>query len=232
MYKRQLLILGDSITTDHISPAGSIQKDSPTGEYFMKHQILPQDYNSYGSRRGNHEVMMRGTFANVRIRNHLAPNTEGGYTTYLPTNEVMDVYDASMKYQSENIPLIVIAGSQYGTGSSRDWAAKGTLLLGVKAVISTSFERIHRSNLVGMGVLPLCFKSGEDAESLGLDGTEYFSIPINEDVKPLQMIDVSATKEDGNTVNFQAQVRLDTPVEVEYYMNGGILHTVLRNLAK
>ena len=198
----------------------------------MKHQILPKDYNSYGARRGNHEVMMRGTFANVRIRNHLAPNTEGGYTTYLPTNEVMDVYDASMKYQSENIPLIVIAGSQYGTGSSRDWAAKGTLLLGVKAVISTSFERIHRSNLVGMGVLPLCFKSGEDAESLGLDGTEYFSIPINEDVKPLQMIDVSATKEDGNTVNFQAQVRLDTPVEVEYYMNGGILHTVLRNLAK
>ena len=198
----------------------------------ISNDVEYSDFNSFGSRRGNHEVMMRGTFANVRIRNHLAPNTEGGYTTYLPTNEVMDVYDASMKYQSENIPLIVIAGSQYGTGSSRDWAAKGTLLLGVKAVISTSFERIHRSNLVGMGVLPLCFKSGEDAESLGLDGTEYFSIPINEDVKPLQMIDVSATKEDGNAVNFQAQVRLDTPVEVEYYMNGGILHTVLRNLAK
>ena len=176
--------------------------------------------------------MMRVTFANVRIRNHLDQNTEGGYTTYLPTNEVMDIYDASIKYQSENIPLIVIAGSQYGTGSSRDWAAKGTLLLGVKAVISTSFERIHRSNLVGMGVLPLCFKSGEDAESLGLDGTEYISIPIDERVKPLQMIDVIATREDGNTINFQAQVRLDTPVEVEYYMNGGILHTVLRNLAK
>ena len=144
----------------------------------------------------------------------------------------MDIYDASIKYQSENIPLIVIAGSQYGTGSSRDWAAKGTLLLGVKAVISTSFERIHRSNLVGMGVLPLCFKSGEDAESLGLDGTEYISIPIDEEIKPLQMIDVIATKEDGNTINFQAQVRLDTPVEVEYYINGGILHTVLRNLAK
>ena len=229
---RVLLKLGDSVTTDHISPAGAFPSKGPAGRYLISNDVEYSDFNSFGSRRGNHEVMMRGTFANVRIRNHLAPNTEGGYTTYLPTNEVMDVYDASMKYQSENIPLIVIAGSQYGTGSSRDWAAKGTLLLGVKAVISTSFERIHRSNLVGMGVLPLCFKSGEDAESLGLDGTEYFSIPINEDVKPLQMIDVSATKEDGNAVNFQAQVRLDTPVEVEYYMNGGILHTVLRNLAK
>ena len=229
---RVLLKLGDSVTTDHISPAGAFPSEGPAGRYLVGNGVEFSDFNSFGSRRGNHEVMMRGTFANVRIRNHLAPSTEGGYTTYLPTNEVMDIYDASMKYQSEEIPLIVIAGSQYGTGSSRDWAAKGTLLLGVKAVISTSFERIHRSNLVGMGVLPLCFKSGEDAESLGLDGTEYFSIPINEDVKPLQMIDVVATNEDGNNINFQAQVRLDTPVEVEYYMNGGILHTVLRNLAK
>ena len=229
---RVLLKLGDSVTTDHISPAGAFPSDGPAGRYLVSNGVDFADFNSFGSRRGNHEVMMRGTFANVRIRNHLAPNTEGGYTTYLPTNEVMDIYDASIKYQSENIPLIVIAGSQYGTGSSRDWAAKGTLLLGVKAVISTSFERIHRSNLVGMGVLPLCFKSGEDAESLGLDGTEYISIPIDEEIKPLQMIDVIATKEDGNTINFQAQVRLDTPVEVEYYINGGILHTVLRNLAK
>lgn len=229
---RVLLKLGDSVTTDHISPAGAFPSNGPAGRYLVSNGVDFSDFNSFGSRRGNHEVMMRGTFANVRIRNHLAPNTEGGFTTYLPTNEVMDIYDASIKYQSENIPLIVIAGSQYGTGSSRDWAAKGTLLLGVKAVISTSFERIHRSNLVGMGVLPLCFKSGEDAESLGLDGTEYISIPINEGIKPLQMIDVIATKEDGNTINFQAQVRLDTPVEVEYYMNGGILHTVLRNLAK
>tara|TARA_B100001540_G_C15807503_1_gene642773 strand:- start:183 stop:2858 length:2676 start_codon:yes stop_codon:yes gene_type:complete len=229
---RVLLKLGDSVTTDHISPAGAFPSKGPAGRYLVGNGVEFSDFNSFGSRRGNHEVMMRGTFANVRIRNHLAPNTEGGYTTYFPTDEVMDVYDASMKYQSEDIPLIVIAGSQYGTGSSRDWAAKGTLLLGVKAVISTSFERIHRSNLVGMGVLPLCFKSGEDAESLGLDGTEYFSIPINEDVKPLQMIDIVATKEDGKNIIFQAQVRLDTPVEVEYYMNGGILHTVLRNLAK
>tara|TARA_B100000945_G_C20425492_1_gene620299 strand:+ start:278 stop:2953 length:2676 start_codon:yes stop_codon:yes gene_type:complete len=229
---RLLLKLGDSVTTDHISPAGAFPSNGPAGRYLIDKGVKFSDFNSFGSRRGNHEVMMRGTFANVRIRNHLAPETEGGYTTYLPTGEVMDVYDASMKYQSEEIPLIVIAGSQYGTGSSRDWAAKGTLLLGVKAVISTSFERIHRSNLVGMGVLPLCFKSGEDAESLGLDGTEYFSIPIDEEIKPLQMIDVVARKEDGKEINFQLQVRLDTPVEVEYYINGGILHTVLRNLAK
>ncbi len=229
---RVLLKLGDSVTTDHISPAGAFPSSGPAGRYLIENGVKFSDFNSFGSRRGNHEVMMRGTFANVRIRNQLAPDTEGGFTTYLPTKEVMDVYDASMRYQSENVPLIVLAGSQYGTGSSRDWAAKGTLLLGVKAVISTSFERIHRSNLVGMGVLPLCFKLGEDAESLGLDGTEYFSIPIDEEIKPLQMIDVVARKEDGKEINFQLQVRLDTPVEVEYYINGGILHTVLRNLAK
>ncbi len=229
---RVLLKLGDSITTDHISPAGAFPSSGPAGRYLVENGVSPTDFNSFGSRRGNHEVMMRGTFANVRIRNQLAPDTEGGFTTYLPTKEVMDVYDASMKYQSENIPLIVLAGSQYGTGSSRDWAAKGTLLLGVKAVISTSFERIHRSNLVGMGVLPLCFQEGEDTDSLGLDGTESFFIPIDEGIKPLQDIDISATKEDGEIINFKAKVRLDTPVEVEYYLNGGILHTVVRNLAK
>ncbi len=229
---RVLLKLGDSVTTDHISPAGAFPSSGPAGRYLVEKGVSPIDFNSFGSRRGNHEVMMRGTFANIRIRNQLAPDTEGGFTTYLPTQEVMDVYDASMKYQSENIPLIVLAGSQYGTGSSRDWAAKGTLLLGVKAVISTSFERIHRSNLVGMGVLPLCFQKGEDADSLGLDGSESFFIPIDENIQPLQMIDVNARKEDGNIINFQVQVRLDTPVEVEYYINGGILHTVVRNLAK
>ena len=229
---RVLLKLGDSVTTDHISPAGAFPSSGPAGRYLIEKGVSPIDFNSFGSRRGNHEVMMRGTFANVRIRNQLAPNTEGGFTTYLPTQEVMDIYDASIKYQSENIPLIVLAGSQYGTGSSRDWAAKGTLLLGIKAVISTSFERIHRSNLVGMGVLPLCFKEGEDANSLGLDGSEEFSIPIDENVKPLQNLKISAIKEDGTVINFDVQVRLDTPVEVEYYLNGGILHTVVRNLAK
>jgi len=229
---RVLLKLGDSVTTDHISPAGAFPSSGPAGRYLIENGVKFSDFNSFGSRRGNHEVMMRGTFANVRIRNELAPNTEGGVTTYLPTKEVMDVYDASMKYQSENVPLIVLAGSQYGTGSSRDWAAKGTLLLGVKAVISTSFERIHRSNLVGMGILPLCFKSGDDANSLGLDGTEYFSIKLDKKITPLQMVDIIAKKEDGQIINFQAQVRLDTPVEVDYYINGGILHTVVRNLAK
>ena len=174
---------------------------------------------------------MRGTFANVRIRNLLAPGTEGGFTTHFPSGEVLPVYDASMRFQEEGTPLIVLAGSQYGTGSSRDWAAKGTLLLGVKAVISTSFERIHRSNLVGMGVLPLCFKDDEDADSLDLDGTEHYSIPIDDDVQPLQMLTVTATKSDGSITKFEVQVRIDTPVEVEYYRNGGILHNVIRKLA-
>ena len=175
--------------------------------------------------------MMRGTFANVRIRNRIAPDTEGGYTTHFPTGEVESIYDASMKYQESDIPLIVLAGEQYGTGSSRDWAAKGTLLLGVKAVIATSFERIHRSNLVGMGVLPLTFPAGENAESLGLDGTETYDIPASADLVPLRTISVTATKVDGTQITFDATVRLDTPVEVEYYRNGGILQTVLRNLA-
>ncbi len=227
-----LLKLGDSVTTDHISPAGAFPHTGPAGQYLVSHGVSPRDFNSFGSRRGNHEVMMRGTFANVRIRNHCAPGTEGGYTTHYPTDEVMSVYDASMEYQSEGIPLVVLAGEQYGTGSSRDWAAKGTLLLGVKAVIATSFERIHRSNLVGMGVLPLTFPEGENADSLGLDGTEIFDIPASADLIPMSTIPVHATKKDGSKIHFDATVRLDTPVEVEYYRNGGILQTVLRNLAE
>ncbi|MCB9682354.1 MAG: aconitate hydratase AcnA [Alphaproteobacteria bacterium] len=229
---RVLLKLGDSVTTDHISPAGSIKKDSPAGRYLTDKGVDPKDFNSYGSRRGNHEVMMRGTFANVRIRNQLAPGTEGGVTTYLPTSTVMDVYDAAMKYIDAGTPLVVLGGEQYGTGSSRDWAAKGTLLLGVRAVITKSFERIHRSNLVGMGVLPLTFKDGQGADELGLDGTEAFDIPIGDGVTPRQDVTVTATKTDGTTVTFTATVRLDTPVEVEYYKNGGILQTVVRKLAK
>ena len=175
---------------------------------------------------------MRGTFANVRIRNQLAPETEGGYTTHFPSEEVLPIYDAAMRFKEEGTPLVVLAGSQYGTGSSRDWAAKGTLLLGVKAVICTSYERIHRSNLVGMGVLPLCFLEGQDADSLGLDGSETFEIPLSDDVQPLQELQVVANKSDGSSITFTTTVRLDTPVEIDYYRNGGILHTVLRNLSK
>jgi aconitate hydratase len=229
---RVLLKLGDSVTTDHISPAGAFPHHGPAGEYLVGEGVAPRDFNSFGSRRGNHEVMMRGTFANIRIRNQLAPGTEGGYTTHFPTGDVTSVYEASRRYIGERTPLVVLAGSQYGTGSSRDWAAKGTLLLGVKAVIATSFERIHRSNLVGMGVLPLTFPEGEDADSLGLDGTESFDIPSRGDLEPLSSIRVVATKEDGQKVEFDAIVRLDTPVDVEYYRNGGILQTVLRSLAK
>jgi aconitate hydratase len=228
---RVLLKLGDSVTTDHISPAGAFPADGPAGQYLIEHGVERKDFNSFGSRRGNHEVMIRGTFANVRVRNELAPGTEGGFTTYLPTGELTTVYDAAMRYIESGTPLVVLGGSQYGTGSSRDWAAKGTLLLGVKAVITTSFERIHRSNLVGMGVLPLCFADGTSADTLGLDGSETFSIPITDDVKPLQMLTVTATRADGTEVRFAVQVRLDTPVDVEYYRNGGILHTVVRNLA-
>ena len=226
-----LLKLGDSVTTDHISPAGAFPHHGPAGQYLISKGVKPRDFNSFGSRRGNHEVMMRGTFANVRIRNHIAYGTEGGFTTHFPTDEVVSVFDASMRYQAEGTPLVVLAGTQYGTGSSRDWAAKGTLLLGVKAVIATSFERIHRSNLVGMGVLPLTFPEGENADSLGLDGTETFDIPATADLIPLSSITVKATKESGEVIEFDAVVRLDTPVEVDYYRNGGILHTVLRNLA-
>ena len=224
-----LLKLGDSITTDHISPAGAFPADGPAGKWLIERGIGKGDFNSFGSRRGNHEIMMRGTFANVRIRNQMAPGTEGGYAMDFNTGEIVSVYDAAHSYAGAKV---VLAGSQYGTGSSRDWAAKGTYLLGVEAVIATSFERIHRSNLVGMGVLPLTFVDGDTHESLGLDGTESYSIPVSNDVQPLQMLTVTAAHPSGKESTFQAQVRLDTPVEVEYYRNGGILHTVLRQLAK
>ena len=227
---RCLALLGDSITTDHISPAGAIQADSPAGKYLVEQGVPKAEFNSYGSRRGNHEVMMRGTFANVRLRNRLAPGTEGGWTRFQPSGEEMSIYDAAMKYKSEGTPLVVLAGTEYGTGSSRDWAAKGTQLLGVKAVITTSFERIHRSNLIGMGVLPLNFLDGESHESLGLDGTETYSISGLDDGTAKQ-VDVVATKESGEEIRFKANVRLDTPKEVEYYRHGGILHYVLRQLA-
>ncbi len=226
---RVLLKLGDSITTDHISPAGAFPADGPAGKWLIERDISKNDFNSFGSRRGNHEIMMRGTFANVRIRNQMAPGTEGGYALDFNTGEVVSVYDAAQSYEGAKV---VLAGSQYGTGSSRDWAAKGTYLLGVEAVIATSFERIHRSNLVGMGVLPLTFIEGESHESLGLDGTESYSIPVTDAVLPLEILEITATHPSGTQSTFQAQVRLDTPVEVDYYRNGGILHTVLRQLAK
>ncbi len=226
---RVLAMLGDSVTTDHISPAGSIAEDSPAGIYLKERGILKQDFNSYGSRRGNHEVMMRGTFANIRLRNLLAPGTEGGWTRHQPSGEQMAIYDAAMRYQDEGTPLVVLAGKEYGTGSSRDWAAKGTRLLGVKAVIAASYERIHRSNLVGMGVLPLQFLTGESAEILGLDGSEVFDIgDVREKPKQLQ---VTATRGDGDRIEFPVTVRIDTPKEWDYFMHGGILHYVLRKLA-
>ena len=224
--------LGDSVTTDHISPAGAFPHHGPAGQYLIANGVKSKDFNSFGSRRGNHEVMMRGTFANIRIKNQVAEGTEGGWTTHFPTGEVVSIFEASQRYQSEDTDLVVLAGSQYGTGSSRDWAAKGTLLLGVRAVIATSFERIHRSNLVGMGVLPLTFIDGEDADFLGLDGTESFNIPADIELVPFSKIDIQATKNNGQLIDFKAIVRLDTPVEVDYYKNGGILQTVLRNLAK
>ncbi|MAA76100.1 MAG: aconitate hydratase AcnA [Salinisphaeraceae bacterium] len=227
---RCLALLGDSITTDHISPAGAIKKDTPGGKYLMDQGVEPKDFNSYGSRRGNHEVMMRGTFANVRLRNQLAPGTEGGWTRFQPDDEEMFIYDAAMKYKQAGTPLVILAGKEYGTGSSRDWAAKGTKLLGVEVVIAQSFERIHRSNLVGFGVLPLQFKDGESADSLGLDGKESYSFEgLSKGAKTVQ---VKAEKADGNTVEFEARVRIDTPKEWDYYQNGGILHYVLRQLAK
>jgi len=227
---RCLARLGDSITTDHISPAGAIAENSPAGAYLKSHGVPKSEFNSYGSRRGNHEVMMRGTFANVRLRNQLAPGTEGGWTTFQPGGEQMTIYDASMRYQQDKTPLIVLAGSEYGTGSSRDWAAKGTQLLGVKAVITVSFERIHRSNLIGMGVLPLNFMEGENADSLGLDGTETYDIEGLGDGSE-KVVTVTATAADGSRKQFKARSRLDTPKEVEYYRNGGILNFVLRQLA-
>ena len=229
---RVLVKVGDSVTTDHISPAGAFPSSGPAGKYLMSKGVEPRDFNSFGSRRGNHEVMIRGTFANIRMRNQTAPGTEGGLTTHFPTNEIVSIHEASERYQSDSTQLVVLAGSQYGSGSSRDWAAKGTFLLGVRAVIAKSYERIHRSNLVGMGVLPLAFSDGSDAESLGLDGTEFYSIPASGDLEPFSEIIVTAKKADGTAINFPVVVRLETPVEVEYYRNGGILQTVLRNLAK
>ena len=229
---RALAVLGDTVTTDHISPAGAIPKGEPGGKYLMEKGVEPYQFNTFGSRRGNHEVMMRGTFGNIRIRNLLLENKEGGYTLKLPERETTTIYEASMAYQAEGTPLVILAGKEYGTGSSRDWAAKGTSLLGVKAVLTESYERIHRSNLVGMGVLPLQFKSGESVKSLGLSGREVFDLlGIEKGLEPGGTVRVTAKKEDGSTVEFEADVRLDSPVELEYYQNGGILHTVLRKMA-
>ena len=229
---RVLVKVGDFVTTDHISPAGAFPSSGPAGKYLVSKGVKPREFNSFGSRRGNHEVMVRGTFANIRMRNQIAPGTEGGFTTHFPSGEVLFIHDASERYIQESTQLIVLAGSQYGSGSSRDWAAKGTHLLGISAVIAKSFERIHRSNLVGMGVLPLVFSDGEGAESLGLDGSETFNIPATGNLEPFSEIKVIARKSDGSEIEFSAIVRLETPVEVEYYRNGGILQTVLRNLAK
>ena len=221
-----LAMLGDSVTTDHISPAGAIRKDGPAGRWLQDNGVAPVDFNSYGSRRGNHEVMVRGTFANIRLRNLLAPGTEGGVTLHLPAGEEMSIYDAAMKYEADSVPLVVLAGAEYGSGSSRDWAAKGTRLLGVRAVIAQSYERIHRSNLVGMGVLPLQFVDGQTAESLGLTGHETFEIPDIGDGAVPETLEITA---DGKTIT--VKVRIDTPKEADYFRHGGILPYVLRNLA-
>ncbi|MGW8228037.1 MAG: aconitate hydratase AcnA [Gammaproteobacteria bacterium] len=227
---RVLALLGDSVTTDHISPAGAIKPDSPAGQYLQANGVVQKDFNSLGSRRGNHEVMMRGTFANIRLRNLLAPSTEGGVTLHLPDAEPMSIFDAAMKYQQENVPLVVLAGKEYGSGSSRDWAAKGPRLLGVRAVIAESYERIHRSNLVGMGILPLQFNNGDTPATLGLTGREVFNIEGLGD-GTVKEVTVTATADNGQTTTFTARVRIDTPQEVEYYRNGGILQYVLRQLA-
>jgi aconitate hydratase len=228
---RLLALFGDSITTDHISPAGAIKPDSPAGRYLLEHQVSRAEFNSYGARRGNHQVMMRGTFANIRIKNRMLDGVEGGFTSYAPTKEQMAIYDAAMAYQQDGTPLVVIAGKEYGTGSSRDWAAKGTVLLGVKAVIAESFERIHRSNLVGMGVLPLQFQDGECAATFNLDGTETFCIRGVGELEPRQDVSVEVTRADGSSFHFIARCRIDTYNELEYYRSGGILHYVLRRLA-
>ncbi|BAC13637.1 aconitate hydratase AcnA [Oceanobacillus iheyensis] len=226
---RAVGLFGDSVTTDHISPAGAIAKDMPAGKFLQDKGVSPRNFNSYGSRRGNHEIMMRGTFANIRIRNLLAPGTEGGYTTYWPTGEIMPIYDAAMKYQEDGTGLVVIGGKDYGMGSSRDWAAKGTNLLGIKTVIAESFERIHRSNLVMMGVLPLQFDKGDSAKKLGLTGKESFDVQIDESVKPGDLVEVTATDEDGKVTKFNAVARFDSDVEIDYYRHGGILRMVLRD---
>jgi len=231
MGARVLAMLGDSITTDHISPAGSIPAASPAGKWLIAHGVKTVDFNSYGARRGNHEVMMRGTFANIRLRNELAPGTEGGWTSVAPGSDAVTIYDASMEYQRQGVPLVIIAGKEYGTGSSRDWAAKGTLLLGVRAVIAESFERIHRSNLVGMGVLPLEFIDGETRVSLGLTGFETYAIEgLSDEMRPKSKLTVRAASADGTVRTFSAVSRIDTPEEMSYYRHGGILPYVLRQL--
>ncbi len=230
---RVLAVLGDSITTDHISPAGSIPAESPAGKYLIDRGVSPKDFNSYGARRGNDQVMVRGTFANIRLKNRMLGGLEGGYTLHQPDGQQMFIFDAAMLYKQEKLPLVIFAGKEYGTGSSRDWAAKGTVLLGVHAVIAESYERIHRSNLVGMGVLPLQFLEGEDVDSLGLTGDETISVlGLNDAIKPGSLVTVAVEKPDGAKFSFQAVTRLDTPIEVNYYRNGGILQTVLRNLLK
>ncbi|HTJ82763.1 MAG TPA: aconitate hydratase AcnA, partial [Polyangiaceae bacterium] len=230
---RCLALLGDSITTDHISPAGNIAKTSPAAKYLESHGVERKDFNSYGARRGNHEVMMRGTFANIRIKNLMLGGVEGGLTKHIPSGAELSIYDAAMKYQAEGTPLVILAGAEYGTGSSRDWAAKGTKLLGVRAVISKSFERIHRSNLVGMGVLPLEFAAGQDAQTLGLDGTEIFSITgVASGLSPKKQLEVVAKAATGKETKFSVTCRIDTPNEVDYFVHGGILVYMLRQLAK
>jgi aconitate hydratase len=227
---RVLAFLGDSVTTDHISPAGMIAEDSPAARWLNERNVTKADFNSYGSRRGNHEVMMRGTLANIRIRNKLVPGVEGGFTAYLPGGEQLPIYDAAVRYTKDDTPLIIIAGKDYGMGSSRDWAAKGVALLGVKAVIAESYERIHRSNLIGMGVLPLQFLEGETPDTLGLSGFEVFD--IGEGAGIGGEVDVTARGDDGREISFKTTARIDTEVEMDYYRNGGILHTVLRQMAK
>ncbi|MBI4328460.1 MAG: aconitate hydratase, partial [Chloroflexi bacterium] len=230
---RALASLGDSVTTDHISPAGDISPKSPAGQYLVSKGVQPTDFNSYGARRGNHEVMMRGTFANVRLRNKLTPEREGPWTVYFPTSETTTIFDASIRYQAAGVPLIVLAGKEYGSGSSRDWAAKGPNLLGLKAAIAESFERIHRSNLVGMGVLPLQYLSGQNAQSLGLTGAETFDITgVAQGLKPGQEATVTARSKEGKVTTFKVRVRIDTPIEVEYFRHGGILHMVLRRILR
>jgi aconitate hydratase len=225
-------VLGDSVTTDHISPAGAIPADGPAGQYLQENGVEPANFNSFGARRGNHEVMMRGTFGNIRLRNQMAPGTEGGWTLHVPDGDQMTIYDAAMRYQKEGTPLVVVAGKEYGTGSSRDWAAKGTRLLGVRAVLAQSFERIHRSNLIGMGVLPLEFADGEGRSSLGLRGYETFDIEgIGGGIEPRQKLQVRARDESGQEKSFEVLARLDTPVEIEYYRHGGILQYVLRQMS-
>jgi aconitate hydratase len=228
---RALAVLGDSVTTDHISPAGNISKSSPAAKYLLSQGVQAADFNSYGSRRGNHEIMMRGTFANIRLRNLLLPGTEGGVTLHIPSGEQLSIFDAAIRYKAAGVPLVILAGKEYGTGSSRDWAAKGTMLLGVKAVIAESFERIHRSNLIGMGVLPLQYRDGQNAQSLGLTGRETFSV-VGLQRGAAKIVTVIAVTDEGQRTEFEARLRIDTPKELDYYQHGGILHYVLRQLAQ